>query len=77
MSWVSTMGRRFLQAYSEGLVMTCPLHRADVLYGAGDTHPADGNMPAAINQSQDNVRATLRPEFAASYEGQAFSSIRH
>jgi len=71
MSWVSTMGRRFLQAYSEGLVMTCPLHRA------GDTDTAQGAMPAAIDRSQDNVRATLRPEFAASYEGQAFSSVRH
>jgi hypothetical protein len=67
------MGRRILQAYSEGLVMTCPLHRAI------DADPADGamHMPAAINQSQNNVRATLRPEFAASYEGQAFSSVRH
>ncbi len=73
MSWVSTMGRRILQAYSEGLVMTCPLHRA------GDADPAavGVNLPGAINQSQDNVRATLRPEFAASYEGQAFSSVRH
>ena len=64
------MGRRFLQAYSEGLVMTCPLHR-DV-----DTD-VSGAMPAAIDQAQNNVRATLRPEFAASYEGQAFSSVRH
>ena len=68
MSWVSTIGRRFLQAYSEGLVMTCPLHRA------GDI---ETSMPAAIDQSQDNVRAALRPEVAASYEGQAFSSVRH
>lgn len=66
--WVSTMGRRFWQAYSEGLVMTCPLHRA------GDTDPG---LPAAIDGSQDNVRASLRPEYIATYEGQAFSSVRH
>jgi len=71
MNWVSTVGRRFLQAYSEGLVMNCPLHRA------GDTDPSVGVMPAAINGSQADVRVTLRPEFAASYEGQAFSSVRH
>jgi hypothetical protein len=71
MSWVSTIGRRFLQAYSEGLVMTCPLHRA------GDSDPAVGAMPAEIDRSQDNVHAALRPEFAASFEGQAFSSVRH
>jgi hypothetical protein len=65
MSWVSIMSRRVLQAYTEGLVMTCPLHRA------GDT------LPAAIDRSQDDVRAALRPEFAASFEGQAFSTIRH
>jgi hypothetical protein len=71
MSWVSTIGRRFLQAYSDGLVMTCPLHR-DV-----DTFSSAGAMPAAIDRSQADVRANLRPEFAASYEGQAFSSVRH
>jgi hypothetical protein len=51
--------------------MTCPLHRV------GDADPSAGMMPAAINQSQDNVRAALRPEFAASFEGQAFSTVRH
>jgi hypothetical protein len=71
MNWVSTVGRRFLQAYSEGLVMTCPLHRAV------DTAPSGGVMPAAINGSQADVHAALRPEFAASFEGQAFSSVRH
>lgn len=69
--WVSKMGRRFWQAYSEGLVMTCPLHRAE------DTEPGVAGLPAAIDGMQDNVRASLRPEFAASYEGQAFSSVRH
>ena len=71
MRWVSTMSRRVLQAYTEGLVMTCPLHRA------GDTLPETGGLAAAIDRSQDDVRATLRPEFAASYEGQAFSTVRH
>jgi hypothetical protein len=65
------MGRRFIQAYTEGLAMTCPLHRAE------DTNASFGAMPAAIDRSQDNVRAALRPEFASSYEGQAFSSVRH
>ena len=55
MGWVSTMGRRFLQAYSEGLTMTCPMHRAEA-------------MPAAIDRLQDNVEVTLRPEFAGNPE---------
>lgn len=71
MSWVSTIGRRVLQAYTEGLVMTCPMHRAC------DTNSEAGAMPAAIDRSQDDVRVSLRPEFAASYEGQAFSAVRH
>jgi hypothetical protein len=71
MSWVSIMGRRVWQAYTEGLAMTCPLHRA------GDTHPDTAGMPAAIDRTQDDVLVTLRPEFAASFEGQAFSTIRH
>ncbi len=69
MSWVSTMGRRFLQAYSEGLVMTCPMHRAEVLNAS--------SAPAAIDQPQDNVQASLRPEYAGSYQAQAFSAVRH
>lgn len=67
MSWVSTMGRKFIAAYTEGLVMTCPMHRAAALLAesdrAGDYQP-DGQAPAAIGTSQHNVRASLRPEFA-------------
>lgn len=29
MDWFSTMGRRFLLAYTEGLSMTCPHHLAE------------------------------------------------
>lgn len=77
MSWVSTMGRRVLQAYTEGLAMTCPLHRAgDILEQAGDMLPTDG-MAAAINRSQDDVRASLRPEFAGAFQAQTISSVRH
>jgi hypothetical protein len=71
MSWVSTMSRRVFQAYTEGLAMSCPLYRAD------DMPPETGGMAAAIDRSQDDVRAALRPEFAASYEGRAFSTVRH
>jgi hypothetical protein len=71
MSWVSTMGRRFLQAYSEGLVMTCPMHRAS------DTDTTGGLNAAAIDQPQDNLHAALRREVAGSYQAQAFSSVRH
>jgi hypothetical protein len=28
MDWISDFGRRFWQAYQEGLVMSCPVHRA-------------------------------------------------
>ncbi len=63
MSWVSTMSRRFLQAYTEGLAMTCPLHRELGLYHA-EEQGTDGVMIAAIDRSQHDVRAALRPEFA-------------
>lgn len=78
MSWVSNMGRRFLHAYTEGLVMTCPMHRAEAF---SDTFNADGQTggqtPAAIGQSQSNVQAALRPEYAGSYQAQSSSSVRH
>lgn len=44
MDWISSFGRRFVQAYTEGLAMSCPMHRC-----AQD-------MPAAIDQRQDKVR---------------------
>lgn len=66
MSWVSTMGRRFLQAYSEGLVMTCPMHRAAM---------DDLLLPAAIDRAQDNVHAALSP--AGRIEAQGFTTVRH
>ena len=75
MSWVSTMGRKFIAAYSEGLVMTCPMHRAEVFFNAGDQ--ATGHAPGAIDKSQDNVRAALRPEYAGVFTAQAGSSVRH
>lgn len=71
MSWVSTIGRRFLQAYSEGLMMSCPMHRVP------------DELPAAIDQRQDNVRAALRPDFAATdvitqaLVEQSRQSVRH
>jgi hypothetical protein len=71
MSWVSSMGRRFLQAYSEGLVMTCPMHR-----GAADHGLDAGKLPAAIDRPQDNVRAALRPEVAAGFAAKG-SQLRH
>jgi len=64
------MGRKFIAAYTEGLVMTCPMHRAEAFDGT-DGQSA-GTNPAAIDKSQDNVRATLRPEYAGS-----FSTVRH
>ncbi|WP_420383072.1 hypothetical protein [Novosphingobium sp.] len=63
------MGRRFLHAYTEGLVMTCPLHRAEMFFNGQDQ---PGTQPAAIDKSQDNVQATLRPEFSGAY-----SNVRH
>ena len=64
--WVSDMGRRFLQAYTEGLAMSCPMHRCDM-----DSDMASSlgtstltTMAAAIDQSQADVRGSLRPEFA-------------
>ncbi len=45
MDWISSFGRRFVQAYTEGLTMSCPTYRC--------SH----DMPAAIDQRQDNVRA--------------------
>jgi len=69
MSWVSSMGRRFLHAYSEGLVLTCPMHRAEAFFDHDDQ--AGGQMPAAINTSQDNVQASLRPEYAG------YAGVRH
>lgn len=44
MDWISSFGRRFAQAYSEGLAMSCPVYRCSQ------------DMPAAIDQRQDNVR---------------------
>lgn len=64
MSWVSTFGRRVLQAYSDGLVMQCPIHRAELaLFGHIDnplgTPPVTGDTgtstPAAIGLRQDDV----------------------
>lgn len=69
MSWVSSMGRRFWQAYSEGLVMTCPLHRAGM--------DADAVLPAAIDRTQDNVQTALRTSIAARIEAQGFTAVRH
>lgn len=81
MSWVSTMGRRFLQAYSEGLAMTCPQHRAgDLLDAAGVNiaetgfDPGVPRMPAAIDLTQHDLRAALRPEFAGALDP---ASTRH
>ncbi len=71
MSWVSTMGRRVLQAYTEGLAMTCPLHREVELLG-----PTAG-MAAAIDRSQDDVRSALRPEFAGTFQARTISTVRH
>ena len=73
MNWVSTMGRKFIQAYSEGLVMTCPLYHGDMLQ-TGRTDGAERQSPAAIDQSQANVGASLRPEYARARE---VSPIRH
>ena len=74
MSWVSTMGRRFLQAYTEGLAMTCPLHRELDAYHNED-HGSDGMMIAAIDRSQHDAHAALRPEYADQFRGA--SSLRH
>ena len=71
MSWVSTMGRRFLLAYSEGLVMTCPMHRAD------DGAETGAMTPPAIDQLQDNLHAARRRDVAGSFQAQAFNSVRH
>jgi hypothetical protein len=75
MSWVSTMGRAILQAYSDGLVMNCPMHRCetDIASVAGPT----ASQPAAIDRPQDNLRAALRPEIAAALDAQAISPVRH
>lgn len=40
MDWISHFGRRFWQAYQEGLVMPCPIHRAAADRSAEDT-PCD------------------------------------
>lgn len=48
MDWFSTMGRRFWQAYTEGLAMNCPMHRCS------------GQTPAHIDLRQDNVRAAIK-----------------
>ncbi len=71
MSWVSTFGRRFLQAYTEGLAMTCPLHR--------EIDGMDGGtpLPASINHPQDDVHAALRPQFARAFAAQTISQVRH
>jgi hypothetical protein len=73
MSWVSNMGRRFLLAYTEGLVMTCPMHRAEAFFSGTDAPSA----PAAIDRPQDNVQASLRPEYAGSFQAQSGSSLVH
>jgi len=75
MSWVSNMGRKFIAAYTEGLVMTCPMHRAEAFFAADEQET--GPMAAAINKPQDNVQAALRPEFAGSFNGQPISQVRH
>ncbi|WP_353227100.1 hypothetical protein [Novosphingobium sp.] len=59
--WVSDMGRRFLQAYTEGLAMSCPMHRSDM---DSDMAASVGMMAAAIDQSQADVRGSFRPEYA-------------
>jgi hypothetical protein len=70
MSWISTMGRRVLQAYSDGLVMSCPMHRCET-----DIASISGaSQPAAFDRSQDNLRAALRPEAAAALKA---SQVRH
>ncbi|EGD58453.1 hypothetical protein Y88_0508 [Novosphingobium nitrogenifigens DSM 19370] len=65
MNWVSNLGRRFLQAYSEGLAMSCPMSFT----------PDD--MPAAIDLPQDNIRASLRSEFRQTGLGELGSTLRH
>jgi hypothetical protein len=44
MNWISTIGRKVLVAYTEGLTMKCPMHRTP------------GDTPARIDALQDNVR---------------------
>ena len=48
MDWISTFGRKFIHAYTEGLAMTCPMHRCS------------SETPAAIDMRQDNVRAAVK-----------------
>lgn len=57
MDWISSFGRRFWQAYTDGLCMTCPTYRCEGEASAADT-------PAAIDRRQDDVRA-VRIEYAA------------
>ena len=81
MSWVSTVGRRFLLAYSEGLAMTCPQRRAGDLLETTGCNIADANSetavprtPAMIDLAQHDLRAALRPEFAGALDP---ASTRH
>ncbi len=75
MNWVSTMGWKFIQAYSEGLVMTCPLYHGELLQ-TGRTDGADRPSPAAIDQSQADVGASFRPEYAEVVRAQAASQVQ-
>lgn len=56
MDWISDFGRRFWQAYQEGLVMSCPIHRAAADRSA-DRAPCDIGM-----QQYDVAEALARQQ---------------
>jgi hypothetical protein len=47
MNWISTFGRKFLEAYREGLEMSCPVRRSD-------------EAPCHRDLAQHDVRALIK-----------------
>ncbi|MCW1384141.1 hypothetical protein OLX02_15060 [Novosphingobium sp. KCTC 2891] len=55
MDWISAVGRRFWLAYTEGLVMTCPVYRI-----VCDNDPAAKDSPCHIDMRQYDVHVALQ-----------------
>ena len=61
MDWFSGIGRRFWQAYQDGLSMSCPAHRLE------SEEASDSVKPCHIGMRQDDVAIVIQQR----------STIRH
>ena len=59
MDWISDMGRRFWQAYTDGLAMSCPMHRVIC-----ESDPEANQSPCHIDMRQHDVHVALQQSSA-------------